>query len=76
MASYRRLSRNNCETCKKNISHGQFGTWVDQMNPEYLVSFCSYACLEYFIDNTHKDEKIIDDLIHGIPNIEDNKNDT
>ena len=74
MSYFRRLSRNKCETCQRDITHGQFGTWIDITNPEKLVSFCSYPCLEYFIDNTHKDEKIIEDLIHGIPDIEDNKN--
>ncbi len=83
MALYRRLSRNYCETCKKNLIVDQsgkpvlhFSTWVNSTNPEDLVSFCSYACFEYFIANTHKDEKVIDDLLHGIPNIEDNKNDS
>lgn len=51
-----------------------YSTWVNSTNPEDLVSFCSHPCLEYFIANTTKDEKIVEDLLHGIPDIEDNKN--
>ncbi len=74
MSYYRRLSRNKCETCHKLIVDSQFGTWMNISNPEEIISFCSYPCLEDFINNTTKDQKIIDDLIHGIPDIEDNKN--
>ena len=50
-----------------------YSTWVNSTNPEDLVSFCSHPCLEYFIANTAKDENIVKDLLHGIPDIEDEK---
>ena len=42
------------------------------MNPERIVSFCSYECLEYFLDYTKKETNIKDHLLHSMPDIEDN----
>ena len=74
MVMYRRLNRVSCETCRKSLIHSNYGTYINISNPEEIVSFCSRNCFEYFVEITNKDNKIIDDLIHGIPDIEDNKN--
>lgn len=69
---FKRLSRNSCETCQKELFEHQFGTWQDIMNPERIVSFCSYECLEYFLDYTKKETNIKDHVLHTMPDIEDN----
>ena len=71
MVMYRRLNRVSCETCQKSLLYSNYGTYINISNPEQIVSFCSFNCLDYFIENTHKNNKIIDDLLHGIPNLED-----
>jgi len=72
MACYRRLNRNECGTCKKSLLKHQYNTLVNISNDEDLVSFCSSECFEYFAGSNHKEDQILDDLLHGLPSIEDN----
>lgn len=72
MPYFKRVSRAYCDTCHKKIVECQYGTWINSVNPEDIVSFCSQYCAEYFFVQNHK-EDLKNDVLHGMISIDDNE---
>lgn len=72
MPYFKRVSRAYCDTCHKQIVECQYGTWINSVNQEEKVSFCSQYCAEYFFVQNHK-EDLENDVLHGMISIDDNE---
>jgi len=70
MPYFKRVSRAYCDTCHKNIVQCQYGTWINSLNDENVVSFCCQHCAEYFFVQNHKEDLEID-ILRGMVSIED-----
>ena len=70
MPYFKRLSRVYCDTCHKKIVECQYGTWINSLNSEDIVSFCSQHCAEYLLVSMSKKD-LENDVLRGMVSIED-----
>jgi len=70
MPYFKRVSRAYCATCHKKIVESQYGTWINSLNDEDIVSFCCQPCAEYFFVSMSKKDLEMD-VLRGMVSIED-----